>query len=223
MKIGYTGDISQQPVYPIEQLLEKLTNFSQIILHAGIATNGTKDSLLEEGMRWQVGMWRDFDIVIITGMGSNQVRIIRDNTYNRIYVSEDWDTPPDGTSVYVIRARTLIPTATPVEHEIVFDALPVLGDSLSTLIEWRGSRMMFHATSTADQNCILQVVGNIRNSPDGLVDIGLAMPLGAGNVNTQYLSVGCAWDDWHQYVGVKITFAVAPTVGKLTIEAVQKE
>ncbi len=37
------------------------------------------------------------------------------------------------------------------------------------------------------------------------------------------LNVGLVWDDWHPYVGVRITVAVVPTAGVLTIWAVIQE
>ncbi|GAH46214.1 unnamed protein product, partial [marine sediment metagenome] len=37
------------------------------------------------------------------------------------------------------------------------------------------------------------------------------------------ISIGPAWDHWCPYIGVRITVAVAPTAGLLTISAVSQE
>lgn len=37
------------------------------------------------------------------------------------------------------------------------------------------------------------------------------------------ISVGLAWDDWQPYIGVRVTAAVAPTAGLLSVWAVVQE
>jgi len=88
------------------------------------------------------------------------------------------------------------------------------------MVNWtKGKRIMFKAESSLNQAVNLQVIGNIVDDRGRATDIGPALPL-AANGN---LSVGLAWDDWHPFVGVRITVAVAPTAGILTISAVIQE
>lgn len=88
------------------------------------------------------------------------------------------------------------------------------------MINWtKGKRIMFKAESSLNQAVNLQVIGNIVDDMNLATDINGALPL-AANGN---LSVGLAWDDWHPYVGIEITVAVAPTAGILTISAVVQE
>ena len=88
------------------------------------------------------------------------------------------------------------------------------------MVNWtKGKRIMFKAESSLNQAVNLQVIGNIVDDTGRATDIGLVLPLPAnGN-----LSVGPAWDDWTPFIGVRITAAVAPTAGILTISAVVQE
>ncbi len=88
------------------------------------------------------------------------------------------------------------------------------------MVNWtKGKRIMFKAESSLNQAVNLQVIGNIVDDKERATDINGALPL-AANSN---LSVGPAWDDWHPYIGIRITAAVAPTAGILTIWAVVQE
>ncbi len=88
------------------------------------------------------------------------------------------------------------------------------------MINWtKGKRILFKAESSLNQAVNLQVIGNIVDDKERATDINGALPL-AANGN---LSVGLAWDDWHPYVGIEITVAVAPMAGILTISAVVQE
>ena len=95
------------------------------------------------------------------------------------------------------------------------------------MVNWtKGKRIMFKAESSLNWAVTLQVIGNIVDDHGRATDINGALPL-AANGN---LSVGLAWDDWHPYVGVRITVPPAavpppppPTAGILTIWAVIQE
>jgi len=88
------------------------------------------------------------------------------------------------------------------------------------MVNWtEGKRILFKAESSLNQAVTIQVIGNINNDMKLATDINAALPL-AANAN---LSVGLAWDDWHPYVGIKITVGVAPTAGLLTISAIVQE
>lgn len=83
------------------------------------------------------------------------------------------------------------------------------------MVDFRNSkRMVMKAESSLDQNVILQVIGNISNTPI------LSVPLGApfvcpANGNAD-MGIGTN-DDWRPYMGVQITVGVAPTLGMLTL------
>ena len=100
------------------------------------------------------------------------------------------------------------------------------------MVNWtKGKRILFKAESSLNWAVTLQVIGNIVDDKERATDINGALPL-AANGN---LSVGLAWDDWHPYVGVRITVPTAepveppppppppPTAGLLTISAVVQE
>jgi len=88
------------------------------------------------------------------------------------------------------------------------------------MVNWtKGKRIVFKAESSLNQAVNLQVIGNIVDDTGRATDIDGALPL-AANGN---LSVGPAWDDWTPFIGIRITAAVAPTAGILTIWAVIQE
>ena len=83
----------------------------------------------------------------------------------------------------------------------------------------KGKRILFKVESSLNQAVNIQLIGNISDDKNLATDINGALPCSAnGNI-----SVGLAWDDWHPYVGVKITVPVAPTAGLLTISAIVQE
>ncbi len=90
----------------------------------------------------------------------------------------------------------------------------------STLVNWsNGKRLILKVESSLDQAVQIQIIGNTTNSTTLATDINSPLPCEAnGNI-----SVGLAWDDWHPYVGVKITSSVVPTSGTLTITATVQE
>ena len=90
----------------------------------------------------------------------------------------------------------------------------------SSIVDWtKGKRLVIKVESSLDQAVTIQVIGNITNTTTRAVDIDSPLPCTAnGNI-----SVGLAWDDWHPYIAVEITTAVAPTTGTLTIWAVIQE
>jgi len=88
------------------------------------------------------------------------------------------------------------------------------------MVDWtKGKRILFKVESSLNQAINIQIIGNVQDSKELATDINGPLPCTAnGNI-----SVGLAWDDWHPYVGVKITVATAPTAGILTISAVIQE
>ncbi len=90
----------------------------------------------------------------------------------------------------------------------------------SKMVDWtRGKRLVIKVESSLNQAVQIQLIGNTVDDMELATDIGPELPCTAnGNI-----SVGPAWDDWHPYIGVRITVAVAPTAGILSISAVTQE
>jgi len=93
------------------------------------------------------------------------------------------------------------------------------------MVNWtEGKRILFKVESSLNWDVNIQIIGNINDSKELATDIGLALPCTAnGNI-----SVGPAWDDWHPYVGVRITVPAPPPApfepaGVLTISAIVQE
>jgi len=89
-----------------------------------------------------------------------------------------------------------------------------------SMVRWtRGKRLLLKVESSLDQNVQIQIIGNVSDRLDAAVDInGPFVCVAGGNI-----TIGLAWDDWHPYVGARITTAIAPTVGLLRIWAVIQE
>ncbi len=99
-------------------------------------------------------------------------------------------------------------------------AITTAASFFSTLVNWsNGKRLIIKVTNTLDQDVLIQIIGNTSDSTTGATDIQGPLPCVAGG----YITVGLAWDDWHPYVGVEITTAVAPTTGTLIITATVQE
>ncbi len=90
------------------------------------------------------------------------------------------------------------------------------------MVDWtEGKRILFKVESSLNQSVQIQLIGNTSDSKERATDIGTAAPCPAnGNI-----SIGPAWDDWHPYVGIRITVTAGavPTAGLLTISAVIQE
>lgn len=108
------------------------------------------------------------------------------------------------------------------EPESIFASAITSADTFNAnrMINWtRGKRLIIKVESSLDQAVQIQVVGNITDSYYLATDISTPLPCAAHS----NISVGPAWDDWHPFIGVRITTAVAPTAGILTISAVIQE
>jgi len=106
-------------------------------------------------------------------------------------------------------------------EEIFSQAILTTGTFYSDkMVDWtKGKRILFKVESTLNQAVQIQLIGNTVDSLNLTTDINAPQPCPA-NSN---ISIGPAWDDWHPYVGVRITAGVAPTAGILTISAVIQE
>ena len=88
------------------------------------------------------------------------------------------------------------------------------------MVDWtKGKRILFKVESTLNQVAQIQLIGNTVDDMNLATDINAPQACPAnGNI-----SIGPAWGDWNPYIGVRITVAVAPTAGILTISAVIQE
>ncbi len=124
--------------------------------------------------------------------------------------------PAEGVEVTV---RTAWVTKDP--EQIFSQAILSAGTFYSDkMVDFRNAkRILFKVESSLNQAVNIQIIGNVQDSKELATDINGVLPCPAnGNI-----SVGLAWDDWHPYVGVEITVAVAPTAGILTISATVQE
>lgn len=88
-----------------------------------------------------------------------------------------------------------------------------------SLVDYRnGKRLLFKIESSLNQAVSIQLIGNYNQSFNLAVDINgpIAVPPN-GNA-----SIGLAWDDWHPYIGARITTLVAPASGILNIWSVMQ-
>ena len=147
---------------------------------------------------------------------------LADNNARLIALFEQWlaaqGVAPPGEGVEV---TVLTPWVAREPEEIYSYAIRTMGPFYSNkMIDWnRGKRLVIKVESSLDKACQIQLIGNTVDDMELATDIGLAIPCTAyGNI-----SVGLAWDDWHPYVGVRITPSEAPTAGILSISAVVQE
>jgi len=120
-----------------------------------------------------------------------------------------------------VKVSVSTPWAAKEPEEIFKQEILADGDYYSDkMVDWtKGKRILFKVESTLNQAVQIQLIGNTVDDMNLATDINGPIPCTAnGNI-----SIGLAWDDWHPYVGVKITVAVAPTAGILTVSAVIQE
>ena len=63
-----------------------------------LATGGASSYIEKTGAGWVNDAYQDATVNIISGTGSGQARRVEYNTSTRLYVTDNWTTPPDGTS-----------------------------------------------------------------------------------------------------------------------------
>jgi len=106
-------------------------------------------------------------------------------------------------------------------EQIYSHAIRAIGTFYSdTMVDWtEGKRLIIVVQSSLNQACTIQLIGNYVDDMSLAVDINAAIACPA-NSN---ISIGPAWDDWHPFIGVRITTAIAPTAGILNVWAVIQE
>jgi len=82
-----------------------------------------------------------------------------------------------------------------------------------------GKRLVIVVQSSLNQAIIVQPIGNFVDDMNLAAEINGPINVAADENHT----IGFAWDDWHPFVGVRITTAIAPTAGILNIWAVVQE
>lgn len=89
------------------------------------------------------------------------------------------------------------------------------------MVDWtEGKRLIIMVQSSLNQACQIQLVGNFVDDMNLASDINAPIDIPANENH----SVGLAWDDYHPFIGVRITtIAPAPTAGILNIWAVIQE
>jgi len=120
-----------------------------------------------------------------------------------------------------IQVTVLTPWVAKEPEEIFSQPIRSAGTFFSDkMVDWtKGKRLVIKVESTLTQIAQIQLIGNTGDSMNLATDINAPHPCPAnGNI-----SIGPAWDDWHPYIGIRITVAVAPTAGILTISAVIQE
>jgi len=108
------------------------------------------------------------------------------------------------------------------EPETIFDQVIRSAGTITSdrMVNWtEGKRLILKVESSLDQAVQIQTIGNLDDTINLATNIGppVACPAN-GNA-----SIGMAWGDWMPYIGVRITAAIAPAAGILTVRAVIQE
>ena len=120
-----------------------------------------------------------------------------------------------------IEVTVLTPWVAKEPEEIYRYAIRTTGTFYSNkMIDWsRGKRLLVKVESSLDQPVNIQLIGNIVDDMELATDINTPKSC----PKNDNISIGPAWDHWCPYIGIKITAAVAPTAGLLTISTVTQE
>jgi hypothetical protein len=120
-----------------------------------------------------------------------------------------------------IGASVLTPWVSKEPEHIFEQAIRAVGVQFSdSMVDFHnGKRLLIKVESSLDQPVVIQLIGNIANTRQLAANIGgpFACPANAN------IDIGLAWGDWHPFVGVQITSALAPASGLLNIWAVVQE
>lgn len=91
------------PLPPLPPLPENLDALLHLPLEWGKATGGSKNKLTHMGKSWADNIWAGFQLAIVGGEGAGQVREIDSNDRTSLTPTNEFDTDPDRSSLYVIR------------------------------------------------------------------------------------------------------------------------
>jgi len=120
-----------------------------------------------------------------------------------------------------VKVSVSTPWVAKTPEQIYSHAIRAIGTFYSdTMVDWtEGKRLIIVVQSSLNQACTIQLIGNYVDDMNLAVDVNAAIACPANN----NISIGPAWDDWHPFIGVRITTAIAPTAGILNIWAVIQE
>lgn len=68
----------------------------------GRPTSATPATLTDASKKWPPGIWREGEVLIVSGRGFGQHRAVVDNTVDTLTLREPWRVTPDATSQYVV-------------------------------------------------------------------------------------------------------------------------
>ena len=68
----------------------------------GRPARATALTLSDPSKNWRPGLWRDAEVLIVSGRGFGQHRAVADNTADTLTLREPWRVIPDATSQYVV-------------------------------------------------------------------------------------------------------------------------
>lgn len=146
---------------------------------------------------------------------------VADSNAQLIAVLQQWLATQGVPPAEGIEVTVKAPWVAKEPEQIFSQAILTTGTFYSDkMVDWtKGKRILFKVESTLNQAVQIQLIGNTVDGMNLATDINAAVACPA-NSN---IGIGPAWDDWHPYIGVRITVAVAPTAGILTIWAVIQE
>lgn len=127
-----------------------------------------------------------------------------------LYLKQISEAGPGGIAGSVLTPWVAREPAVIFEQE-VRQAGNMLADSMVDYSN--GKRLLIKVESSLDQAAVIQPIGNIDNNMNTATNVGPPLPC-AGNTN---ISIGLAWDDWHPWMGVRMTFGIAPAAGRIRI------
>ena len=109
-------------------------------------------------------------------------------------------------------------TAEP-EEQLYRENPRATGTFYSKMFDWKkGARVVMLIHSTLNENIQVQPIGNFREIAPDAVEISSSK---ACNANSD-ITIGFAWDDWHPFVGVRLSITTAPTSGELEVKAIKQ-
>lgn len=77
----------------------------------GRVSSSTKDSFTDKSKVWKEDMFKDLPVWISRGKGEGQVRKVKSNTKNKIFIDAEWEIRPNKTSQYLISENVHNPHA----------------------------------------------------------------------------------------------------------------
>jgi len=68
----------------------------------GRATAATETTLTDRAKQWRSGLWRDAEVLVVSGRGFGQHRTVTDNTADTLTLRQPWRVTPNASSQYVV-------------------------------------------------------------------------------------------------------------------------